>query len=184
MYPPGLRDRPTISANLMSNLDLESGAPAEPAMATDATWDESPAYAILLTDNGGAVLHTKKSLHLALVSSTEAEGAGAAKGSEAIETYLEILRAQRRLPDDGIQLFTDNKAMVASGVGNASRMRHCLRRYNVLMQRVQRKQVQIGFVPDPLNPSDYLTKFIDKRKVDQSDDYATNRKNAVTPKRI
>ena len=39
-------------------------------------------------------------------------------------------------------------ALVASGVGNASRMRHCLRRYNVMMQRVQRKQVQIGFVPD------------------------------------
>ena len=73
--------------------------------------------------------------------------------------------------------------MVASGIGNASRMRHCLRRYNVLMQRVQRKQVQVGFVPDPMNPSDYLTKFIDKRKVDASDDYATNRKNAVTPKR-
>ena len=51
------------------------------------------------------------------------------------------------------------------------------------MQRVQRKQVQVGFVPDPMNPSDYLTKFIDKRKVDASDDYATNRKNAVTPKR-
>ena len=73
--------------------------------------------------------------------------------------------------------------MVASGVGSASRMRHCLRRYNVLMQRVRHKQVRIGFVPDPMNPSDYLTKFIDKRKVRQSDDYATNRRNAVMPKR-
>lgn len=51
------------------------------------------------------------------------------------------------------------------------------------MQRVQRQQVRIGFVPDPMNPADYLTKFIDKRKVRDSDDYATNRRNAVTPTR-
>lgn len=100
----GLRGQPTIAANLMSNLNLEDGAPADPCMATDATWDDDPAYGILLTDNGGAVLHSKKSLRLAVVSSTEAEGAGAAKGSEIIEVYMELLRAQRRMPAEGIAL--------------------------------------------------------------------------------
>ena len=52
-----------------------------------------------------------------------------------------------------------------------------------MMQRVQTKLVRIGFVPDPLNPADFLTKFIDKKKVEHSNEYATNARNAVTPQR-
>ena len=51
------------------------------------------------------------------------------------------------------------------------------------MQRVQLKMARIGFVPDPLNPADFLTKFIDKKKVDYSNEYATNARNAVQPRR-
>ena len=75
----------------------------------------------------------------------------------------------------------DNKsaAEVAAGIGNTQRARHCLRSFHILMQRVQRRSVRIGYVPDPQNPADYLTKFLDREKVRWSDAYATNTRNAV-----
>ena len=68
---------------------------------------------------------------------------------------------------------------MASTIGSASRIRHCIRRFNVLMQRVRQQKVRIAHVPDPQNPADYLTKFIDRTKVEWSTAYATNAKNAV-----
>ena len=177
----GLAGIPTIAANLRTTLQLTDGAPADPLMATDATWGDKPCYSVLLTDNGGAVLATKRLLHNIVASSFEAEAKGAAKGGEAIEFYLELLRAQRRFPPDGIALLMDNKsaAEVAAGIGNTQRARHCLRSFHILMQRVQRRSVRIGYVPDPQNPADYLTKFLDREKVRWSDAYATNIRNAV-----
>ena len=39
--------------------------------------------------------------------------------------------------------------------------------------------MRIGYVADPQNPADYLTKFLDREKVKWSDAYATNSRNAV-----
>ena len=47
------------------------------------------------------------------------------------------------------------------------------------MQRVRQGRVKIAYVPDPQNPADYLTKFLDKEKVRSSNAYATNSRNAV-----
>ena len=84
-----------------------------------------------------------------------------------------------------IFIGTDNKAnqLVAIDSGKAARMRHCLRRYGVLQQRVARGHVIVGHVPDPQNPADYLTKFVGKAKVELSNEYATNSRNAAPPKR-
>ena len=43
---------PAIAANLRTTLQLTDGAPADPLMATDATWGDKPCYSVLLTDNG------------------------------------------------------------------------------------------------------------------------------------
>ena len=70
---------------------------------------------------------------------------------------------------------TDNKAnaLIASGKGMPSRLRHCLRRYNAFLQRVHRGECEIGHVPDPENPADFMTKFVPKDKYRASVRYAT-----------
>ena len=60
-------------------------------------------------------------------------------------------------------------------------MRHCMRRYATFLQRIDRREVDLGYVPDVQNPADFLTKFVDKKKFDSSIEYATNGKNAVPP---
>ena len=72
-----------------------------------------------------------------------------------------------------------SNALIASGLGSAQRSRHFLRRYYCLLQRVQAGDVVVGHVADKENPSDFLTKWVDKAKFAMSLDYVTNRK-AIT----
>jgi hypothetical protein len=68
---------------------------------------------------------------------------------------------------------------VASGEGAATRMRHCIRRYRVFLQRVAAGEVRLVHVPDPVNHSDYLTKLVGSKKAASCDRYATNSRNEV-----
>ena len=61
-----------------------------------------------------------------------------------------------------------------------ARSRHCLRRYLAFLQRVKANEVELGFVRDPENPADFLTKWIGAAKFAASNEYATNKRNAVT----
>ena len=76
---------------------------------------------------------------------------------------------------------TDNaaNALIASGRALPSRSRHCLRRYSTFLQRVALGETRVGHVPDPENPSDWLTKFVSKDKQDMSMRFATNYHNRV-----
>ena len=54
--------------------------------------------------------------------------------------------------------------------------RHFLRRYYVIHQRVQEGALEIGHIPDKENPSDFLTKWVTKKKFLDSVNYLTNHK--------
>jgi hypothetical protein len=57
--------------------------------------------------------------------------------------------------------------------GGAARARHLLRRYIVLMQRIQDGECRIVHIPDPENPADFLTKFVPADKFRRSLRYVT-----------
>ena len=78
---------------------------------------------------------------------------------------------------------TDNQAnaLVTSGRALPARSKHCLRRFQVFLERVKRGECRVGHVKDPENPADFLGKFVDKDKYRRSVDFITNRANAVEP---
>ena len=68
-------------------------------------------------------------------------------------------------PQGPTLVLTDNKAtaLVGSGTGSA-RARHCLRRYATFLQRVESNEVYLRHLPDPENPTDFMTKFTTAKK--------------------
>ena len=69
--------------------------------------------------------------------------------------------------------------LVGSSEGSATRSRHFLRRYIVFKQRIAAGSVILGHVPDEQMPADFLTKWINARKLARSLAYATNSNSAV-----
>ena len=103
-------------------------------------------------------------MHLILDSSTESEAVATAKAGEIVTYACEILCAFGTPPTGPTFVGTDNKAnaLLASGKGLPSRLRHCLRRYHAFLRRVHRGECEISHVPDPENPADFMTKFVPK----------------------
>ena len=50
-----------------------------------------------------------------------------------------------------------------------------------MQQRVTDGEIVLGKVDDAENPSDFLSKWVGKKKLNQSIEYATNSKAAVSP---
>ena len=88
----------------------------------------------------------------------------------------EILRAIGTPPVAPTLIGTDNRAnqLVGSGAACPSRSKHFLRRYHSLLRRVQEGECVIKHVPDADMPADFLTKWIDNKKLDRSINYVTN----------
>ena len=64
--------------------------------------------------------------------------------------------------------------------GAASRSRHLLRRYHHLLQQVRARELTVVYVPDANNPSDFLTKWVSSKKLNDSLAYATgSRRRAI-----
>ena len=63
------------------------------------------------------------------------------------------------------------------------RLRHCLRRYKTFTERRARGEVELGFVPDPENPTDFMTKWVSAAKLEASLEYLCNTRNAVRHER-
>ena len=68
----------------------------------------------------------------------------------------------------------------AGDKGAASRSKHMLRRYYVLMQRIRSGSVKVVHVPDTANPSDFLTKWVPAAKLRASLSYVTGSKARPT----
>ena len=145
-------------------MTLAKGAPLDLESINDATFNRDPAndvYGIMLSYAGGAVLHKTKLFRCAVGSAHEGEAIPTVMGSAFLAVGREALRSMGDPQDQPSFLGTDNfaNALIASNEGNATRSRHFLRRYYVLLQRVKAGDNVIGHVPDTENPSDFLTKW-------------------------
>ena len=64
--------------------------------------------------------------------------------------------------------------LVAHNAGSSVRSRHFLKKYKILQERMERKEVTVGHVSDKENPADFLTKWVSADKFKNSVAYATN----------
>ena len=165
-----------MQATITTNLRLDGGgAPEELAAIADATWGDDPVYGLLITAFGGTIYHTLRSLHLLVDSSTESEAVATGKAGEALAYAREVFRGLGIVMDQPTVVGTDNRAnqLLSSGEGAPTRMKHCIRRFKVFVQRVASGECTLIHVPDTQNPADYLTKFVDEKKYRASDEWAT-----------
>ena len=199
-----------------SGVKLKDGAAARLETFADATWGkleelepsyfdqdgvltkeafeqvvrESPKdiYGILVTLAGASVAAKSKALKIITSCSMDAERHASTKVSELAELGRLIERAFGYDMSMPTLLATDNlpHLRVTQGEASASRSRHLLRRYLQIRQSMQAGDVKTRFVSDVENPSDFLTKFLDRIKLEASLEYVTNSKNAVdeTPKEL
>ena len=177
----GLHSRPRLEGHLSAAFNMRDGAHERLEATADATWDGDNVYSILLTYRGASVAHCCKKMHMMVDSSMESEAVATGKSGELIAYAREVLRAIGAHDADATFVGTDNaaNALIASGRALPSRSRHCLRRYSTFLQRVALGETRVGHVPDPENPSDWLTKFVSKDKQDMSMRFATNYHNRV-----
>ena len=84
-------------------------------------------------------------------------------------------------PDGPTFLGSDNfaNALVASTWGSATKSKHFIRRYWLVVQRVKSGDLIVGHVPDTENAADFLTKWVGKEKLAKSLRYLTNEKAIV-----
>jgi hypothetical protein len=161
---------------------MADGAPVELELIGDATHelDARSVFCLLLTRYGASIGHVLKGIHMHIGSSTEAEAYSTGKGGELVDQAHAIERAMGIKAAGPTFVGTDNKAnaLVGSGKATPSRLRHCLRRYRTFLERVQRKEVELGFVPDPENPSDFMSKWVSADKLGKSLEYAMNLRNS------
>ncbi|KAL1529669.1 hypothetical protein AB1Y20_000610 [Prymnesium parvum] len=98
------------------------------------------------------------------------------KAAEYVEYASQIARALGVADEAAVPIGTDNVAnrQVTMRQGASSRSKHLLRRYYVLLQRVQAgEQVRVVHVKDDLNPADFLTKWVSAKKLRASVAYVS-----------
>ena len=66
------------------------------------------------------------------------------------------------------------KGLSVGGEASAVRVKHALRWYAILQQRVRCREIRLAYIPDEWNYVDFLTKWIDASKVAFSVAYLTN----------
>ena len=132
-------------------------------------------YSQVITYCGAAVFHSTKKLAVLSDSSMGNEQQATSIIAERIASAREIARALGAAEMAPTRIGTDNKAnmQVAMRRGGASRARHLLRRYLVLMQRIQDGECRVVHIPDEENPADFLTKFVPAAKLRRSLRYVT-----------
>ena len=178
-----IEGRQNLAAEMTLNMKLSEGAPLELEAFGDATWGLHDIYGVLITRNGGAVFHQVKRVAIACSCSQHAEAIPTQKASEIIVCAREIERALGAPPTQATLIGTDNKAnfLVARDAGSAARSKHFLRTYFSLRERMTRGEVDLKHVNDVNNPADFLTKWLGKSKLEESIDYASNRKAICQP---
>ena len=156
-------------------IDMSKGAPCELEVSADASTSPHDIYSVLVTYMGGAILHLSKKIGLAVASTHEAESVATVKASEHA-VYARIVLAALGMPCEGpTLLLTDNLSnqKVCQNAQSAARSRYFLIRLACLHQRVSDGELNIVHIPDPQNPSDFLTKFIPTPKTNMSVQYAS-----------
>ena len=174
-FSGGSQPRNGVVTDGRLTIDMANGAPRELEVSADASTSPHDIYSVLVTYMGGAVLHLSKKIGLAVASTHEAESVATVKASEHA-IYARIVLAALGVPCEGpTLLLTDNLSnqRVCQNAQSAARSRYFLIRLACLHQRVSDGELCIVHIPDPQNPSDFLTKFIPTAKTNTSVQYAS-----------
>ena len=170
--------QPSMGHDGRVSLDMTKRAPFDLDISCDASAAPRPVWSVLVTKNGGAVLHVTKNVGAPIASIMEGEGIASIKASEyaIYARIVEVALGNADVIDTPTRLLTDNLGnMQVAGKDNSSaRSRYYLIRYACLKHRTAEGQVRVLYVPDKENPSDFLTKSgIGKMKIYNSLYYAT-----------
>ena len=133
-------------------------------------------YAFAITYNGAAVDTCTRRVGLIGASSMQNEAKGSVKATHRVIYARNILIGLGVPPAGPTLIACDNKSsvLVANNAGSSARSLHFLRMYTILQEHIAREEVVIQHVPDSENPSDVLTKWVDKKKYKRSLAYLTN----------
>jgi hypothetical protein len=177
----GLRADIRIGGAMHASFKMDEGAPLASFCVADSTWEILSVYGVVVTIFGAAVVVRTKKIGTVAASSHEVEGVASLRGSEDVEVVRDHAVVLGHPPQGPTILGTDNKSnlLVATETGTANRVRHALRRYLILQQRVREGVVDLIHVPDPENPADFLTKFVGAKKLEASLVFLTNSNNSV-----
>ena len=164
-------------------MHMTEGAPAELEASADASNVIPAVYAILITLAGAAVLHQTKKIGVAVGSTYDAENVATIKASEHAVYARIVLSALGRASDvvgTATRLLTDNLSnqRVCQNANSAVSTRSFLIRSTCLHQRITDGDLTVAHIPDPENPSDFLTKIIGAAKTATSVAYASGALNA------
>ena len=97
------------------------------------------------------------------------------------QELAEIKRATGAPVEGPIVIGSDSltNGQVARRQGSAQRLKHALRRWEILIERVDSGLVKLLHVPDVCMPADFLTKWTTHKKVRASINYLINSSNKV-----
>jgi hypothetical protein len=173
-----------LGGALASNVTLVGGASMDLENVNDATFSHPKGkeiYAICITCYRAVAYHRVRNMQCGVGSTQESEAVALQKGMEATDVATDVLIALGAAPDKPAFVGTDNlaNALVGSTWGSATRSRHFLRRYYLCVQRIKAGRAVIGHVPDTENPADFMTKWVNKAKIEASLSYLTNMKAIV-----
>ena len=116
-----------------------------------------------------------------MASSTEAEGHASAKAGDLAAETAEIKRAMGVTIEGPIVIGTDSvtNGYIANRQGAANRMKHALRRWETLVERIDTGLVKLVHINDPEMPADFMTKWVTAKKIKDTLFYLTNERNRV-----
>ena len=172
----GLCGDPRLKGGLYADFELQRGAPVELEGTADATFGSFELMGNMLTYNGAAIYHKVQRIAVECGSSHEAEALASFKLLDVLLTARNVLTQFGTPPQGPTFVATDNKAhmLVSHNAGSSVRSRHFLKKYKILQERMERKEVTVGHVSDKENPADFLTKWVSADKFKASVAYATN----------
>ena len=165
-------------AGVSTAIRMADGAPMELENHNDASYGTICLVGILVTYCGAGVYHAVKKVTDVVTSTHAIEAVATQKGLDIVTRAAECDRAMGAISTAPVIIGTDNmaNALVASTWGSSTRSRHFLRRYHRILEEVREGNIQPVHIKDTENPSDFLTKWVPKRKLKLSLQYATNSK--------
>ena len=144
-------------------------------------------FAVVVTGYGGLLYHRTRKITTLGDSSSENESIATLAATHAAELAIAIQRAmeQARNKPTPIVVSSDNESnlKVCLRRGAAGRVKHVLRRWASIKQRVAEGKVHLVHLPDPQMPTDFLTKWTTRAKVADSLAYLTGSDRRVPPSR-
>mmetsp|Transcript_19180 Transcript_19180/g.39137 ORF Transcript_19180/g.39137 Transcript_19180/m.39137 type:complete len:261 (+) Transcript_19180:882-1664(+) len=156
---------------------MTAGAPAELEVTADASNVIPAIYAILITLAGATVLHQTKKIGVAVGSTHDGENVATVKASKHTVYARIVKKALGAAEQAPTRILTDNLSnqRVAANAQSASASRFFLVISTWLHQRIIDGEITVLHVPDPQNPSDFLTKFINMKKTEESIRYTSGK---------